>query len=171
MDDLCDKLARFRTPVYAYFYRRVSDADTAHDLTGETLLRAIEAVRGGNGPHSHLSGWLYRIARNLLIDHYRARERCRLIALDEVDPYLPALVTDTQLEQNVIAAEVRAALESAIAGLTPFQAQVMRARLAGYSFAEIAAALGKSVLATKAHQHRALPHLRRCLERVSEIPL
>jgi RNA polymerase sigma-70 factor (ECF subfamily) len=72
--------------VYGYLVRRCGSVSLAEDLTSETFLAAVDAVR--NRPPSELStGWLVRVARNKLVDHWRRREReeRKLAALDS-DP-------------------------------------------------------------------------------------
>jgi RNA polymerase sigma-70 factor (ECF subfamily) len=66
--------AELRRVLHAFIARRVSDPDTADDLTQEVLLKAH---RSGTttGPVDDVAAWLYRIARNTLVDHYRHRDR------------------------------------------------------------------------------------------------
>lgn len=62
--------------IYRYVARRVASPETAADLTQESLLRALEAIRKGSEPRD-LAAWLYRIATNLLRDEYRRAGRTR----------------------------------------------------------------------------------------------
>ena len=57
--------------IYHYIYHRLGDASLAEDMAGEVFLRMLESIRGERAWHSSLTGWLYRIAHNLVIDHYR----------------------------------------------------------------------------------------------------
>jgi RNA polymerase sigma-70 factor (ECF subfamily) len=69
--------------VYGYLARRCGSVSLAEDLTSETFLAAVDAVR--NRQQAGLStAWLMRVARNKLVDHWRRREReeRRLTALD-----------------------------------------------------------------------------------------
>ena len=72
--------------IYAYIYRRVGQAEVAEDLTGQVFMRMLEAIRTGQGWRSSFSGWLYRIAHNLVIDYYRRRGRVTLVDIDEAAP-------------------------------------------------------------------------------------
>lgn len=98
--------------IYGYFYPRVGSFSVAEDLTQETMLSAI---RSGNTPTGgdDLVRWLFAIARNKLIDHYRKQDRERnalgyRIPDDDVgeQPGLP----DLDLESLPIRDEVIAVL-------------------------------------------------------------
>lgn len=152
---------RYELKIYSYIYRRTSDQALSEDLTAQVFLKMLEAIRNERAWHSSFSGWLYRIAHNLVIDYYRSRDRQKQISLDEA-PFMP----DAQ-QNPVRAAEIQLTAEylrSAINRLTEEQAQVISLRfLEGYSFAEIAAMMDKTEGAVKALQHRAVSTLRQLL--------
>ena len=56
--------------VYGYLVRRVSDAAVAEDLTAETFLAAVRAVRENKVPDLTIA-WLVAVARHKLVDHWR----------------------------------------------------------------------------------------------------
>lgn len=159
-----DKLAgiydRYYEPIYSYVYRRVSDVDTASDLTAEIFARMLRAAQGDDFPEQQARAWLYRTAHNLVVDHYRRRAHRQHLALEETmieggeDPAGVA-------EQNASAAGVHAALEQ----LTSAQQQVIELKfLQGLSNQETAEIMHRSVGAVKLLQHRALAALQRHLE-------
>ena len=63
-------LAGVRARLHAFIARRVESAEAAHDLTQEVLLRLVAHAGDYFG---ELPRWLYRVARNVVVDHYRAR--------------------------------------------------------------------------------------------------
>ena len=69
--------------VYAYVYRRVSDPEVAEDLTGEVFVRVVMALHAGRTWHTSFRAWLYRVAHNLVVDHYRRRAPEPLFSADE----------------------------------------------------------------------------------------
>lgn len=155
-----------------YVKRRVTV--DAEDVAQEVWLRACEAMQNGYGYREHASGWLYRIAHNLVIDLYRARQRTAgQVDIDELvddeDDKNPrsvgdAIVCDAPGPDEL--AEKRAldaAIHAAIDRLTDTQAAVMRLRLEGQEFDDIGRALGKRPEACKALMHRSYealhPHL------------
>jgi RNA polymerase sigma-70 factor (ECF subfamily) len=60
--------------VYGYLAARANDTATAEDLTGETFLAAVRAVRDGKVPDLTIA-WLITVARNKLVDHWRRQAR------------------------------------------------------------------------------------------------
>jgi len=154
---------RYEERIFAYIYRRIGDPNLAEDLTAQVFLKMLEAIRKGNAWHSSFSGWLYRIAHNLVIDQYRRRGRATHVSIDDA----PTLST-APADEPAKAAERRLDAENlrkAINRLTDEQASVVSLRfLGGYSIAEVAAMLDKTEGAVKALQYRAVSNLRRLLE-------
>jgi RNA polymerase sigma-70 factor (ECF subfamily) len=147
--------------IYSYIYHRVGQVELAEDLTGQVFMRMLEAVRKGYSWRSSFSGWLYRIAHNLVIDHYRRRGRASFVDIDEVE----ALSQDAEplhaVQARLDSEQLRAALEK----VTEEQAQVITLRfLEGLSIAETANIMEKTEGAIKALQYRAVLALRRAME-------
>ena len=72
--------------VYGYLASRCGSAATAEDLTSETFLAAVDAVRRGGVPELSVA-WLIGVARHKLVDHWRRREREeRHAAADHASP-------------------------------------------------------------------------------------
>jgi len=146
--------------IYRYLYHRLGDKYLAEELTAQVFLRMLEAIKGDKAWRVSFSAWLYRIAHNVAVDHFRQRARERTCSLDEritvekEDPF-KALEKKWYREQ----------LRMAINRLTQEQGQVIVLRfLEGFSVAEVARIMGKTEGAVKALQHRALVNLRRILQ-------
>ena len=148
--------------IHSYVYHRVGDATLAEDLTGQVFLRMLEAIRNDHAWTTSFSGWLYRIAHNLVVDHFRRRGRSSQVGLDDA-PDMPS-----ERHDPVDSAEQRLAgdhLRAAITRLTEEQAHVVSLRfLEERSIAEVAQIIGKSEGAVKALQYRAVIALRRMME-------
>lgn len=157
---------RYELKIYNYIYRRTSDQALSEDLTAQVFLKMLEAIHNERAWHSSFSGWLYRIAHNLVIDHYRARDRQKQISLDET-PHMPDLgLSPVRAAEIALDGE---ALRAAVRRLTDEQAQVISLRfLEGYSFGEIAGLMDKTEGAVKALQHRAVATLRQLLVHEAE---
>lgn len=148
--------------IYAYIYHRVGQAEQAEDLTGQVFMRMLEAIRAGQGWKTSFSGWLYRIAHNLVIDFYRRRGRASFVDIDEAPPIV---ATRDEPARQVQAKLDREDLRAALNQLTEEQAQVITLRfLEGLSIAEVAAIMGKNESAIKALQYRAVLALRRIMQ-------
>src|SRR5688500_20180112 len=61
--------------IYNLAYRFTSRADTAEDLTQEVFVRVYRSLEQYDAKHGDLQNWLMRLARNLIIDDYRKRQR------------------------------------------------------------------------------------------------
>ena len=147
--------------IYSYIYHRLSDPTAAEDLTGQTFLRMIEALRSDRGWRTSFSGWLFRIAHNLVIDYYRRRSQAELSDIEDF-PNIPALDSDPYKAATAMLDSD--ALLRAIHELTEEQAQVVALRfLEGYSITEVAILLDKTEGAIKALQYRAVASLRRMM--------
>ncbi len=148
--------------IYHYIYHRLGDASLAEDMAGEVFLRMLESIRGERAWHSSLTGWLYRIAHNLVIDHYRRRGRRDETGLDE------RLIADERTGVPKVSLEnlmTQQQLKAALHYLTDEQQEVVILKFVeDLSNNEIADIMGKTEGAVKALQHRALTTLRRVLE-------
>jgi RNA polymerase sigma-70 factor (ECF subfamily) len=153
---------QYADKIYAYIYRRVGQAEVAEDLTGQVFMRMLEAVRTGQGWRSSFSGWLYRIAHNLVIDYYRRRGRVTLVDIDEAAPVRATHGDPVRSTENLLNREQ---LRAALFELTEEQAQVISLRfLEERSIAEVAALMEKTEGAIKALQYRAVLALRRVMQ-------
>ncbi len=149
----------FQPRIYRYIYRQIGDVETTRDLAAEVFKRFLQAVQDGNGPKDHLSAWLYRVAHNLVVDHYRRDKYRQHIPLDQ-ELFASGDDTGQTAEKLVMAGKVRQALRQ----LTPDQQQVIALKfLEGLSTREVAEITGKQTGAIKSLQHRALAALQRQL--------
>ncbi len=154
--------ARFANPLYRYLYARVGDATQAEELFGDLWLRVVERIGSfrppANGAEPAFAAWLYRIARNLVIDSLRRRSGVGVPLLVDVASREPSP------DEQVIVGEERQSLQVAIERLTPDQREVVLLRFyEERSNAEVAALTGRSEGAVKVMQHRALHTLARLL--------
>ena len=154
----------YHKPLYSYIYRRVGDVETARDLTADVFRRFLQASANGNGPNKHLRAWLYRVAHNIVIDHYRRQQHQPSEPLEEnwanVDDD-PGKAAELRMQSEY----VRAALRQ----LTADQQQIITLKfLEGLTNHEIAEVTQKSVGSVKSLQHRALAALRRQLVATEE---
>lgn len=145
--------------IYGYIYRRTGDARVAEDLAADVFVRMLESVKAEKGWQKSLTGWLYRIAHNLVIDHYRRQSKREGPPLDE---RVVGAVDDKKLSLEALLTQQR--LRMAIQQLTEDQQQVIVLRFVeDLTNAEVAEILGKTEGAIKALQHRALITLRRVM--------
>jgi RNA polymerase sigma-70 factor (ECF subfamily) len=73
--DLEDIFTAFNRQIYSYVYLRMGySKEVAEDLTQEVFLRVWEKRKSFNNKKGNVRTWIYRIARNLVIDEYRKRK-------------------------------------------------------------------------------------------------
>lgn len=153
---------RHHEQIFRYVWSRVDNQHLAEDLTGEIFTRMVV-----NLPRYRLAGvpfraWLYRIAYNLIMDHYRTENGRSPLPLQQAhnlshDGQNPATIIETKLTIDRV--------RRALAQLDPAQRDVVELRfLAGMPLREVAATLDKSVAAIKSTQHRGLKALRLALQ-------
>ncbi len=145
--------------VFRYVYARVGNRMEAEDMTQQVFLKAYRSLASFRWKGVPFAAWLFRIARNQVVDHVRRQSKRRAMPLDE------ALVAgDDSLHRTV---ERRLEFERVVVAarrLTEAQREVINLRFAsGLAISEVARTLGKSEGAVKALQHSAIAALRRYL--------
>lgn len=141
--------------VYRYAFRLLGDACLAEDCVAETFSRFLHGLRNGQGPREHVQAYLFRIAHNLVVDHYR---RSPTRELDEEVPDVGNVEVD--VDHRICQGDVRTAIQE----LSPAQQQVIALKFwEDWENEEIAEFLHKPVGAVKSLQHRALVHLQKVL--------
>lgn len=139
---------RYRDRVYWYIRARAAGDDDATDLTQHVFLRALDALpqyRPANGP---FAGWLFRIARNAVIDHYRRTHAT--VTWDLVPLALQPMAAHHDPLASALRRESLERLRALVAALDVEKRELLVLRFAaGLTAPEIATVVGKSEAATK----------------------
>jgi RNA polymerase sigma-70 factor, ECF subfamily len=134
--------------LFRYLCRAVGHAETARDLTQDVFVRVSRSVIPV-APEAALRGWLFRIARNLALDHHRTGKR-----RPPVEP-----LTDTALRPASQLTNVE--VNDALASLADVDRDVFLMReVAGLGYEEIASACGLTPDGVRSRIHRARLQLR-----------
>ncbi len=143
--------------VYGYILLKIGDAADAEDLTEQVFVRALEKINSYSWRGVPFIAWLFRIARNQVIDYLRAKRTT--YSLDTASNLsCPEPGPEKMVELNLSRKE----LGWAISQLTEAQQQVIALKFAGgLKNAEVAQVMNKSEGAIKALQHSAIAALRR----------
>lgn len=158
-----------------FIRRRVADRRDAEDILQDVFCELVEANRLLM-PIDHVTGWLFRVARNRITDLFRKKkpesftdaavesDEGELLRLEEL---LPS--SDEGPEALYLRGALLEALEAALAELSPPQREVFLAHeIEGLSFQQISAATGVGVSTLLSRKRYAVLHLRDRLRRVHE---
>jgi len=142
-----------------FIRRRVADPRDAEDVLQDVFTELVEANQLLM-PIEHVSGWLFRVARNRIIDLFR-RKKGESLDLDDLLPS-PEAGPDAEFARGALLEE----LEAAIAELPDEQRDVFVAHeIDGKSFKEMAAESGVSINTLLSRKRYAVLHLRERLQR------
>ena len=149
----------YNEPIYRYIASRVNRPSDAEDLTQVVFVKALEALPRYQSRGIPFGGWLFRLARNTVIDHVRTRhDHTDLAALAERSAGGPGP------ESIAVTNEALAAMSLALNSLTDDQRDAIALRFfAGLSAREAAEAMGKQEGTVRGLQFRAIAALRRQL--------
>lgn len=158
--DVAALYAEWHEPIRLYLLRQTRDLALAEDLAQETFLRAQRAMstyqQQANVP---AKSWLYRIARNLLTDHFRSAAR------RQTEPLYDAQVAPRVARDTTRQSDREIDMANCLGRLPVRQRTVLELRyLQCCSTRETAEAVGVSEDAVKKLQARGLLNMRRLLE-------
>ncbi|MDQ4029574.1 MAG: sigma-70 family RNA polymerase sigma factor [Actinomycetota bacterium] len=144
--------------IYSYLHMSVGNRHDAEDLTTQTFLKMLESIGRFRWQSAPFSAWLFRIAHNLAMDHFRARRRWQ----PEEDVPEPAGSEEPSAEAQAMQTIGRESMLRMIESLSPEQQQVLTLKFVfNFSNGEVATILEKSEGAIKSLQHRALVSLQK----------
>src|SRR5947209_7865757 len=161
---------QYAPALYRFAYYQLEDASLAEDLVADVMVRVIGRVGGFVLEQATFQAWLFRIARNLIADHYRARKRRPQVSLEAVLEAEPALEPgryDPAIDDLLNREQLRAGL----ATLTGEQREVILLHVVeGWELPQVARLLERSLPSVKSLYYRGLQSLRRALARGGDEP-
>jgi RNA polymerase sigma-70 factor (ECF subfamily) len=145
-------------PVYRYIYMRVGQVEQAEDLAQEVFLKALNDIDSFRYQEVPFGSWIFRIAHNLLVDHYRRfkKESARI--------NVPIAITGANDDHaGAVEQEMEAqAIKKAIEMLPPRQREIISMRFgAEMSIEETAKAIGATKGTVEKLQYEALAEVKR----------
>ena len=166
--------ARHKGGVYRYLLRHCRNAGVADELFQDVWMNAIR-VRASYVPSARFTTWLYTLAHNRLVDHWRATGKARLVSIDDEDADAGDAVAvlsgapQQEPEARAQTAQLGDALRTALASLPPEQRDAFLLQYeGGLSLAEIADLSGVGVETVKSRLRYATTKLRGILASLRE---
>ncbi|HEY8632259.1 MAG TPA: sigma-70 family RNA polymerase sigma factor [Candidatus Limnocylindrales bacterium] len=149
----------YHDSIYRFIASRVQRPSDAEDLTQLVFVKALEALPRYVSRGVPFGGWLFRLARNAVIDHVRTRHDHT-----ELDSLIEAAHGDAGPDEIAVVRQELDAVGAALAGLTDEQREAISLRFfAGLSAREAAEAMGKQEGTVRGLQFRAIASMRRQL--------
>lgn len=155
---------RFQPEIVRYLTHRTGNPDLADDLAQQVFLKAWRAIPRYRDRGYPFRSWLYRIAHNQMVDHYRTERYTS--DLEGVDPS-----EQSQAEERVLQRELHERLRFALDRLSEDHRQVLVMRfLMEKSAREIGEVMGRKEVTVRGLQLRALRALRREITAMGGLP-
>lgn len=144
--------------IYRFIYYKTHQKEVAEDLTSHVFMKALEKIHSFKGEKGVFRGWLYQIARNTVIDHYRTQKKTGSIE-DAWD-----ISSDDDVELTVSRQFDKEELRKYLSQLKSEQRDIILMRLwQDMSYEEIALALGKSETNCRVTFSRGIVQLRKIM--------
>ena len=141
--------------IYDYIIRRVGNRTDAEDLTMQVFAQGLKAMGSYEERGHSVKAWLYRIAHNAVVDHFRSQRVS--LDLDEI----PEIADGRDIESEVYLKEDLRDLHREVTRLPVAQSEVLMLRfIEDRSVAETAMILGKKEVTVRALQFKGIRNLR-----------
>ncbi len=175
-----DKVIKeFQPRLKSFIRKRVSSEEDAEDIVQDVFYQLINTIEGATNPIQHVSGWLYRVAKNIIINKGKKKKEVELpvsrdedsdeFVLNEFSDILFSDSSDSSPEMEYLRSLVWTELESALSSLPDEQREIFElTEMQGVPVKEIAEAKGVSVNTILSRKHYAIKHLRKRLEDLYE---
>ena len=173
--DVGKLIAEYQPRLKSFIRNRVASREDTEDILQDVFYQLIKTVNTTLNPIEHVSAWLYRVARNMIINHGTKKREVEMPVYQDEDGYDDILKdfsevlfnneTSPSPETEYLRSLVWTELESALAELPPEQREIYElTEFDGIPVKEIAKTTGISVNTLLSRKHYAVTHLRKRLE-------
>ena len=161
-------LSRYKQRIFSFIYSKIKDRDLADDIFQETFIKVIKTLRKGTyNDEGRFLSWLMRIAHNLIVDHFRQKQRMPMHESHdaEVDVFYRVSEPSQNIEDLLIDSQIKEDLNTLILELPENQLEVLRMRLyQDMSFKEIAERTNVSINTSLGRMRYGLINLRKLID-------
>ena len=148
---------RYINKIYRFIFLKVNSQEIAQDLTSETFLRGWESFKEKNEEIENIQAFLYRIARNLVTDHYREKGKAQVVSAE----FAPIIDPRQNLEEKAMLTSDVNIIRLALVSLKEeYQDVIIWHYLDDLPVREVAKMMGRTEEATRVLLHRALKALK-----------
>lgn len=158
-------LQRHQQKVYTYILHIVKNKDVADDIFQETFVKAIITIKQGRyAEHGKFSGWLTRIAHNLIIDYFRQEKIENSVSSDDetTDILNRRDLCEGNIEDSLVCTQIDADIRRIVMALPAPQREVLIMRFyRNMSFKEIAETTSVSINTALGRMRYAIINMRR----------
>ena len=161
-------LERHKDRLFMYIYHTVKNAELADDIFQDTFVKAIMTIKQGRYvENGHFPAWITRIARNLIIDHFRLERSEGTQSTDDTDANIlnRKELSDTTIEDDLVTHQIHSDVRRLVRALPDNQREVLVMRYyKNMSFKEIADTTGVSINTALGRMRYAILNMRRLAE-------
>ena len=151
--------------IYRFVFFKVNSEEVAQDLCSETFLRAWKSYQEKGDSIKNLRAFLYQIARNLIIDHYREKDRTQFISSESV----PLLDPSPGPEESALLRSDFETVKTELSNLRDnYQSVIILRYVEGLTMPELAKAMKRSEGTTRVLLHRAMSALKQRINNIKE---
>ena len=149
--------------IYRFIFFKIGSQETAEDLCSETFLKGWQAFKQNNAEIENPQAFLYKIAKNLIVDHYREKGKAQLVSTDVGQ----VLIRDSgiDLEKQSLQKSDLETIRTGLVGLKDeYQEIIILHYINDLSIPEIAKTINKTEGAARVQLHRAVKALKSCVK-------
>lgn len=161
-------ITRYHSKLLGYIRHLVKNTMLAEDLCQETFVKVINSIKRSNyEDDGHFSAWLFRIAHNIVIDHFRKENKLPTMPneIGEIDLFNNAKFSDDTIETKLVKTQISSDLKELIHELPEEQRSTVLMRLnLDMSFKEIADVQGISINTALGRMRYAIINLRKMID-------
>ncbi len=164
-------LSRYKQRIFSFIFSKIKDTDLADDIFQETFIKVIKTLKKGTyNDEGRFSSWVMRIAHNLIVDHFRRKQRMPIYESHdaEVDIFYRVSEPSQNIEDLLIDSQIKEDLNTLMLQLPENQLEVLRMRLyQDMSFKEIAERTNVSINTSLGRMRYGLINLRKLIDKLN----
>ncbi|CAI8163261.1 MAG: ECF RNA polymerase sigma factor SigW [Bacteroidota bacterium] len=161
-------LSRYKQRIYSFIYSKVKDRELTDDIFQDTFIKVIKTLKKGTyNDEGRFLSWVMRIAHNLIVDHFRRKQRMPKYESHnaEKDVFYRVSEPTQNIEDFLINTQIKEDLNALILELPDNQYEVLQMRLyQDMSFKEIAERTNVSINTSLGRMRYGLINLRKLIE-------